>query len=235
MRPLDAMRIAFILAGASWVAGPCAAQTDRGLLRSEFWADLEPVAGVGEEWPVGPDEARRRILDEASWIFGGMIWGFEFSYTPYDRTRAVDERFDIAPIRTLAPDAPRLVPGLPSSSTTPELGGKPPRLNFIVEYRPDADLVSLMESYASDPWKGAQGIGKADMNLGVKGRQAAYLDGLRTAVRSYLRLIEPNKPRLVKGRVVFDRPPSIAILGGSYTCQVRARVMVVEMVPYKIY
>ncbi len=235
MRPFDAMRIAVILAGASWAAGPCAAQSDKGLLRSEFWADLEPVAGVGEEWPVGPDEARRRILDEASWVFGGMIWGFEFTYTPYDKTRALDERFDIAPIRTLASDTPRLMPGFPSSSTTPELGVNPPRLCLFVEYRPGADLVSLMESYASDPWRGAQGVGKADMNLGVKGRRAAYQDGLRTAVRSYLQGIEPNKPRLVKGRVVFDRPPTMAIIGGLYTCQVRARVMVIEMVPYKIY
>ena len=108
-------------------------------------------------------------------------------------------------------------------------------LRSFVEYSPSADLVTLIGSYARDPWKGSQGIGKADMNLGLKGRRAAYEDGLRAAVRSYLQGLEPNKPRLARGRVVFDRPPTMAILGGFYTVQLRARVMVEEVVPYKIY
>ena len=39
----------------------------------------------------------------------------------------------------------------------------------------------------------------------------------------------------VRGRVVFDRPPSMSIQGGYYTAQLRARVMVLEVVPYKVY
>jgi hypothetical protein len=92
-----------------------------------------------------------------------------------------------------------------------------------------------MESYMQDPWKGSQGVGKADMNLGVKGRRAAYEDALRLAVRAYLQGLEPNKPRLVRGRVVFERPPTMALMGGYYTAQVRARVMVLEIQRYTLY
>jgi hypothetical protein len=228
------LAIAILLGGAVW-AVPCSAQSDKALLRSEFWADREPVPGTNEEWPVGPDEARSRIRAEAAWVFGGMIWGFEFSYTPYDKTRALEERFDITQIQTLASDAPLLAPGAsPSSGTTTHAIAADAFYSYV-EYRPAADLVSLMEGYASDPWKGAQGTGKADMNLGVKGRRAAYVDGLRAAVRSLLQGLEPNKPRLVRGRVVFERPPSMAIIGGFYTAQVRARVMVIEAIPFRIY
>lgn len=224
-----------ILVMAVLTAVPCSAQADKDFLRSEFWADLEPVAGVGEEWPVSPEEARKRILAEAAWVFGGMIWGFEFNYTPYDKTRAIQERFDLVPIESLAADAPAISTEASPSAAAQSRAINPDRLFSYAEYRPEAALVALMRSYADDPWKGSQGIGKADMNLGVKGRRAAYIDGLRAAVRSYLQSIEPNKPRLVKGRVVFDRPPSLAIIGGLYTAQVRARLMVIEALPYKVY
>jgi hypothetical protein len=229
MRALPA--IALLLVGAGQGASSCAAQswapTGKELLRSEFWADIEPVAGVGEEWPVTPGEARSRILAEAAWVFGGMIWGFDFRYTPFDKARAIAERFELTPIQTLAPSSLRLAPGARASAAD--------ALYALAEYRPDAALVDLMGDYASDPWKGAQGTGKADMSLGVKGRRAAYEDGLRAAVRSLLQGREPNKPRLATGRVVFDRPPSMAIVGGYYTAQVRARAMVIEVVPYRVY
>ncbi len=222
---------AMALALAAGASGPCRAQSPspagKELLRAEFWADIEPVAGVGDEWPVGPQTLRSRVLDESAWVFGGMVWGFEFRYAPFDKTRAIQERFDLAPIQSLDAKELSLAPGARMST--------PDAFYSFVEYAPDASLLSLMESYAYDPWKGAQGIGKADMSQGVKGRRAAYVDALRAAVRSLLQGLEPNKPRLVRGRVVFDRPPSMAIIGGSYTAQVRARAMVIEVIPYKVY
>ena len=109
MGPFDAMGSPSSSRERRWRRDPAQPNPTRDFLRSEFWADLEPVAGVGEEWPVSPDEARRRILAEAAWVFGGMIWGFEFTYTPYDKTRAIQERFDIVPIETSAADAPALI------------------------------------------------------------------------------------------------------------------------------
>lgn len=199
----------------------------KDLLRAEFWADIEPVPAAGEPWPVSAEDARARILAEAAWVFGGIVWGFDFSYTPFDKTRALKERFDLVPIGSLDPSQLVLAPGARASL--------PDALYSYVEYAPGTELESLMEGYAKRPWKGAQGIGRADMILGVKGRRAAYVDGLRAAVRSLLQGMEPNKPREVRGRVVFDRPPSMAIIGGFYTAQVRARAMVIEVLPYKVY
>jgi hypothetical protein len=209
------------------LASPCSGQSGPSLLRGEFWADVQPVPAVGDEWPVSVSTARERILDEAAWVFGGMIWGFEFSYTPYDKARALAERFDLVPIGTLPKEALALESDLrPASSYA---------IYSFVEARPAAALSAQMEGYASDPWKGCQGVGKAGLELGVKGRRAAYIDGLRAAVRSFLQGLEPNKPRLVRGRVVFDRAPSLAVIEGSYTAQVRARAMVIEAIPYKLY
>jgi hypothetical protein len=211
-----------LVAQDSGYAGP-----DKSLLRAEFWADLSPVPGVGDEWPVSDATARRRMLEEAAWAYSGLIWGFDFEYSPYDKARNIAERFVLTPLGSLKPETLSFAAGARK--------GFPDQLWSFVEYRPPVVLVELMESYMQNPWKGSQGIGKADMNLGIKGRRAAYEDALRLAVRTHVQGLEPNKPRLVRGRVVFERPPSLALSGGFYTSQVRARVMVVEIQRYKVY
>jgi hypothetical protein len=237
-RPGALLAATLLAAGLSGLPGAPAANAQSAgggqALRAEFWADLRPVAGVGEEWPVSEASARARILDEAAWVYGGMIWGFEFRYTPYDKTRAIPESFELEPIGSLAPGALSFAPGTPLA-TSAARALPADELRAYVEYEPGASLAALMASYALEPWKGCQGLGKADMDLGVKGRRAAYEDGLRLALRSLLQGLEPNKPRLVRGRVVLDRPPSMAIIGGYYTARIRARAMVTEAIPYKIY
>jgi hypothetical protein len=219
--------------GVAILAPPLAAQDsgydgpDKSLLRAEFWADLAPVSGVGDEWPVSDATARSRMLEEAAWVYSGLIWGFDFEYTPYDKARGLAERFVLSPLGSLKPDSLSFAPGARKAASG--------ELRSFVEYRPPTALAEFMQSYMQDPWKGAQGIGKADMNLGIKGRMAAYEDALRLAVRAYLQGLEPNKPRLVRGRVAFERAPTMAILGGFYTCQARARVMVGEILRNKVY
>jgi hypothetical protein len=225
--------LAVALAALALLAPPLVAQDsgysspDKSLLRAEFWADLAPVPGADDEWPVSEATARKRMLEEAAWVYGGMIWGFDFEYTPYDKTRSIAERFVLSPIGGLKPEALSFASGARRAPSD--------QLWSFVEYRPPAALVELMGSYLQDPWKGSQGIGKADMNMGIKGRRAAYEDALRLAVRAYLQGLEPNKPRLVRGRVAFERAPTMSLTGGFYTAQVRARVMVVEVLRYKLY
>jgi hypothetical protein len=216
--------VAFALAAGQPRAG---AQEGAALLRAEFWSDLRPVAGVGDEWPVSAETARSRMLEEAAWVYGGVVWGFSFEYTPSDKARAIAERFSLESLGAPPPGALAFAPGARK--------GERDESRSIIEYRPPAALSDQMASYAVGPWKSAQGVGKADMILGVKGRRAAYEDALRAALRSCLQGLEPNKPRLVRGRLVFERPPSLALIDGSYTSQARVRVMVVESLPYKVY
>lgn len=220
-------RLLLIVSLVALAASPLLAENAKDFLRAEFWADREPVPGTGDEWPVSPALARARILEEAAWVYSGMVWGFDFSYTPLDRLRGLAERFDLKPIQSLEPGELKLAAG--------ERAGDGEAYYAFVEYRPEAGLVSLMDAYAVDPWKSAQGNGKADMNRGVGARRAAYVDGLREAVRALLQSREPNKPRLAKGRVVFDRAPSLVLREGMYTAVVRARAMIVEVLPYTLY
>jgi hypothetical protein len=242
MRPRRGIGLAaFGLALALASAGiALAAQEENApLLRAEFWIEREPVSSPSEPWPVPLDEARRRLLDEAAWVYSGMVWGFDFEYAPYDKTRGIAESFRPSPIESLSAADPalkaeRLAPSrtryMPSGSLGPE-----GELSAYVEYRPGEAEARLMAAYSREPWVRSQGIGRADIVKGWRGRRAAYEDALRVAVREYLRSIEPNKPRGAKGRVVFERPPSIAVRDGFYLVQASARIEVLELKAYGVY
>ena len=197
------------------------------MLRGEFWADLEPVAKAGDPWPVPPEEAGRRLLAEAAWAFSGTVYGFEFSYTPYDKARGLEERFELESLGSIGPES--LTPaGAARSKSGYEL-------RAFVEFRPDEAQARLMGSYLLDPWKGAQGLGKADILGGVEARATAYREALREAARAYLRDIVPNKPRLVRGRIAFERLPPLSLVDGYYVVRARARIMPLEVIPYSAY
>ena len=66
---------------------------DEPLLAGEFWVELSPFVETEEEYPLPEDKAYRRLLEEASFVFSGMIYGFDFTYTPFDKSRKVDEIF----------------------------------------------------------------------------------------------------------------------------------------------
>lgn len=197
------------------------------LLRGDFWAELEPVPQEGEPWPLPMEVAAERLVEEAAYVFSGMVSGFEFAYTPLDRARGLEESFALRPVGVLSRGDPRLRPG----KARIEAG----RLVGPVEFVADPSDALELEGYGREPWKSAQGRGYAELVLGWKGRRAAYEEAAREAARSLLRLLEPNKPRLVRGRLVFAAPPRVAIVDGRYAVTARCRVEVTEVLSYGAY
>ncbi|HET7838874.1 MAG TPA: hypothetical protein VFL04_03880 [Rectinemataceae bacterium] len=200
---------------------------ERDYFSAVFWIDLEPISRAGEPFPLSPQEGAARLLDEAAWVYAGMLFGWDFAYTPLDRTRAIEERFELKALGSIPRGDRRIVPG-PASGDSNELRSR-------VDFLPEPQDLALIQSYSHAPWRPAQGLGSADYMLGQAGRRRAYEDGLREAVRTLLRLTEYNKPRLVRGRVALDRVPTIAISGGRYVVQLRARVEVSEILSYNAY
>jgi hypothetical protein len=216
-----------VLASALGRAPAASAQVPGATLRAEFWADREPVSNAGDPWPITPEIARQRILDEAAWVYSGVVYGFDYEYTPYDKARGLEERFSLEALGSIRPEALTLKPGAKARSDYD--------IRVYVEFVPDEGQASLMESYRRDPWKGSQGIGKADILRGIAGRDEAYRDALRAAVRAYLQGLEPNKPREARGQVAFERIPTLNVSGGYYVVQARVRVASREVLPYLMY
>lgn len=215
-------------AAGAWPRGaaPLAAEAPT-ILGGEFWAELEPVSQVGDPWPLKPEDAALRLVEEAAYVFAGMVSGFEFSYTPLDRVRGLEERFSMKPLGQVPRGDPRLVPGAARVEGQRVIGR--------VEFLPDPNDRLELEAFAMKPWRNAQGRGGAELVLGVKGRRAAYEDAARAGVRELLRGLEANKPRLARGRLVFAEPPRVAVVEGRYVVSARLRVEVVEVLSYGVY
>lgn len=215
---------------AATLALPVAAQASSpppGSLRAEFWTDLDGVPQSGDPWPLPLTVAAGRLAEEAAWVFAGQVWGFEFEWTPLDRTRHIEEAFGMKPSGSIPKGDPRLAP------EDSHVDGR--RLVAYVSYNPTASESGLLASYGRSPWKSAQGTGYGDYLLGYRGRRMAYEDAARAAIRELLRSLEPNKPRRVRGRIVFASTPRIAVADGVYRVEARFRIELTEVEEYGLY
>jgi len=226
------------------MASAAAYAQDRDVvLRAEFPADLaappsvSAFSGVVDPQYVArvPDaEAAAVILEEARWTFAGMVWGFVYSYTPSDKARAIEERFDIRP------RSPESVAAMRLHAASARLAGT--TLLVTVEYYPETPARAELSS-----WKtvsaAAQGIGSAPMlsatAAGSMGQVAARRDAttvaIREALRAYLRTVTHNKPREVRGSFSFYAPPRIFARDGSWVSSVRLYARVDEILSYGAY
>jgi hypothetical protein len=232
MRSLPAMRasraaLALIASLQLMVGAGAAASQEKGPLRAEFWADMAGVPAAGDPYPLPESVAASRLVDEAAYVFAGEVWGFSFEWTPSDKVRKVQESLSFEPERSIAHGDPAMRP-----EDTRRSGD---RLSAYVSFSPGASALALMETYSRSPWRSAQGIGKGDYLKGEAGRRAAYADAARAALRSLMQSLEPNKPRLVRGRMVFAAVPLVGIVDGAYAVQARFRVNVTEVERYELY
>ncbi len=73
------------------------------------------------------------------------------------------------------------------------------------------------------------------MFLGIKEKNAAMSDGVKEAVRAYLRSRILNKPKEVRGKAVFSEVPYVIIDEGAYRAKVSVKIDIDEIIPYRIY
>lgn len=239
-----AMLCAALCVALFGMASPAGFAQDRDVvLRAEFPADLAPppsvaaFSGVVEPQYVArvPDaEAAAIILEEARWTFAGMVWGFDYSYTPSDKARAIEERFDIEP------RSPESIAAMRLHAASARLAGT--TLLVTVEFYPETPARAELAS-----WKtvsaAAQGLGSAPMlsaaaagSMGqVLARRDATTAAIREALRAYLRTVTHNKPREVRGSFSFCAPPRIVVRDGSWVASVRLYTRVDEILSYGAY
>ena len=231
---------------------PAFAQDRDLVLRAEFPVDLErppsaqPFSGVTQPsyQPRLPDgEAARAVLEEARWVFGGMVWGFDFVYTPSDRARAIADLFTLTPRSELRwGTAGFTVRSVRLDGTT---------VWAAVEWNLGAAERSEHAAWAGSRYAAAQGRASIPLraavdtatpagdggalNLYVALRREAMSQAAKEALRAYLRGIETYKPREVRGPCAFAVPPTLVMREGAWIATVRLRVQVSEVLGYGSY
>lgn len=210
-------------------AAPAPAQTPEapapydGTLTLEVWAIDDRIIHDDQL----PEE---RMLREAQYTLSGMIYGWDFTYTPAYPAREVERVFQLTPIGSIRWGDPRLA-----------------LRDFQDLRRRDNALYGQMDFVLSDTdrarlasWdrlETARGGGIATMPLqqGLPGKLAAIEEAVAQAIRDHLRSRTFNRPREVVGSVLLERPPRIRTVSGAYEAEVRIFIRIDEVLEYLVF
>jgi len=198
-------------------------------LRGRFDIELEPVSAMeaGVPYPLDAATARRRALEEAARVFAGMIYGWNYDYSIGDRSRAVDEWFELEAQGAIAFGDPRL--------SVTEAETQDSSFRIWAEYRLDEAQLRAFAVGREGSARLAQGTGSAPLSKGPAGKKAALDDAARIAVRSVLVGSERNRPKESFGTAILVDVPRYWVDEGRYMCSARFRVAVKEIVPYRFF
>ena len=197
------------------------------ILSSEFWVETAPLIEIEGESTESPEDQIRILLEEARYVFSGMIYGFSFRYVPLDLRREVEEEFELEPLYEIVWGDPRL--------TVAESRRESGRRYALIRYWISEEQSSWVRFWDSNVHATAAAFGAGDFFDGRVAKFAAMEAAIRESVRAYLRPRELNKPKEISGRLVFAEAPYVIIDGGEYRAKVEVKLDVREVVQYQIF
>ncbi len=198
------------------------------LLRVEIWSLLEAEPGREiDASSVFYDHAVQELKNLAPFILEGMLFGWNFSYTPSDKMRNVEEYFEFTPKITLSKSDARL------SFTNPRLENE--RFYVWLEYQRTPEMLAQRKAWDSIVYPKISGTGQGKVSEGTDGIITAFEQSLKNAVRSYAQGIEKNKPKEIRGSVLLIKTPRLYIDSGAYTADLDFFLQVGKIIPYALY
>ena len=178
----------------------------------EVWTELDPLVADGTERPVPRDVALERLVEEAQRVLSGMVYGYRFAYTPADPARRVTERFDLDPIGTIV----RGDPGFTVFQTWIDHD----RLYARIFYTMNGPQLRWRQGWEASANIRSSAIGATPFIEGPTEKHRAISDGVRLAIREYVRQRSFNRPQAVTGAVILADAPVHGVRAGSYEARV---------------
>ncbi len=198
------------------------------LLRIEIWSLLETEPGREiESSSTFYDNSVNELKTVAPFVLEGMIYGWDFSYSPSDTQRKADEYFEFTPRGVILKGDERL------SFKDPRIENE--RFYVWLEYMRSAEMMAQKRAWDSVIFPKISGTGRGKIENGTEGIIQAYREALKNAVRSYARGIEKNKPKEIRGSVLLIKNPRLYIDSGAYTADLDFFLQVGKIIPYALY
>ncbi len=198
------------------------------VLQAPVWVYAERVPGSAESGDVVNDAPPLDRLDALSrFVLSGMVYGWKFSYVPYDKKRGVAEDFSLEPLAEIGENDPRFAIRYLKPSY--------PRILCVAEYTLDESHARWITHWDSVVFRTSKGRGAGERTAETLGIRAAYVNAIRSAVREHARKIEKNKPKEVIGEVLLRGDPRLFPDEGRFVAEVRVLVNVREVVPYRSF
>ncbi len=180
-----------------------------------FWWETEPFIG-GIDYPQTEEDAVKLLLEEARWVFSGMIYGFSLNYTPGDTSRGVETQFELTPLGMIPWGDPHL----------DVLTGWRERGRHIADIGYTLTGVYLLrrEAWESNIYSQGTGDGEYSLHEGFSGRRKAFKDAIMNAVHTYYRSRMSTRPKEIRGSVALEQAPYLIIREGAYHARVRIKM-----------
>lgn len=198
------------------------------VLRAPVWVYLESVPGSLTQLEIEEKLPPIQELDHIGrFILGGMIYGWKFTYIPYDKTRKVEEFFSLEPVQEIPRGDPRFF----LANVKPEY----PRLSCWAEFTLDESLTRWTAYWDSILFKPANGRGRGERSDDEVGIKNAYTQAVLFSVRDYARKQEKNKPKEISGEVILRDNPRLFAEEGYFVADIRVLIKIAEIVPYRTF
>ncbi|MEM5947112.1 hypothetical protein WKV44_00985 [Spirochaetia bacterium 38H-sp] len=182
-------------------------------LQGKFSVGFFPLSPPNESSDsMSEKELATLLLEEARWVYSGMVFGFSFSYVPYDKTRKIEEVFSLEPIAEIKWGDPFL--SVMQTWTEDKV------FYAMISYTVPERFLHWYEHWQSANLEVASGIGTAPAFEGYAARKKAVEEAVKQAVREHERARVFNKPRLISGTVALRSVPVIRFYGDRYRAQV---------------
>ncbi|MDY4526056.1 MAG: hypothetical protein SPE03_13585 [Treponema sp.] len=195
-----------------------------------LWAELDAYPELEEAQNLSAgvyDYPISRIRKTAPFLIEGMVYGWEFSYTPQDKMRGVEENLEITEI---VPSDVFL-----SHITFSSVWFENERMNCWVTFERNESQIQNYNLWASIKNPVIHGRGYGKLIDGFDGIKNAAAEALKNAVREHFRAIIKNKPKQIKGKVLIKELPVLGIDAGKYVINLDFFLECDKIVEYKVF
>ena len=196
-------------------------------LTLEIWCELEPAVFEGSEYPISAETAAKRLLEEARELFSAMIYGYRFSYTPSDRARGVQDRFELTPLGEVMWGDPRL--------KILDIEKRESRMFGKISYTLASFQEERRTAWGSNTIPTSTGRGERNVLEGVPAKIGSFEESIKQAIRDYARKRIFNKPREITGEALLWENPRTMINSGAYSTQAKIKLSILDVVPYRFF
>ena len=218
----------FIIFSTGLILGNSPSQIRK--IHFSLWAELDayPELEQAQDLSSGVyDYSVSRIRQTAPFLIEGMVYVWEFSYTPQDNARGVEENLEITEI----------VPSdfFLNNITFSSVWFENERMNCWVTFERNEQQIQNYNLWASIKNPVIHGRGYGKLSDGFDGIKNAAAEALKNAVREHFRAIIKNKPKQINGKVLIKEPPILGIDAGKYVINLDFFLECDKIIEYKVF
>lgn len=219
---------------------PCFAQkqTTSRRIQLNLWAEVDAYPGLKEVTKEDTEPKQEnsaetekayaypveRLKQLSAYLLNGMVYGWEFVYTPSDKLRNVAEYFECNNIKDFEKEKKQIIYDDPLITDS--------KITCWIRFERDPQMIKIYNQWANIKNPHIRGSGKDSLENGFDGIVKASENALKDAIREYYRKIIKNKPKEIRGTVLIKDVPAIYIKNGQYVVELDFFVETVTISEY---